>query len=254
MSRTTAKTIAGDAIKSTGKALTLNINHNAHRPDPDLIQARRFKRITGFVLDGLLLPVFAALIPFMGLGFALLFAYMSFKGNIIGSGRSLGRAAMGQRLLARDGTDASHGLVMARNAVRFLLWMAVLPFFIDVGLLLFGDGRLLTDRIFGTRVFEDPEKVRADRLLESEQVQHHVAAEAARWDERYEQDELESIAGELDGDPDAELLAFERRIGTANTVAIHDPFLAELAAEPVEAAPQPEVIPAEAAVVETHRG
>ena len=32
------------------------------------------------------------------------------------------------------------------------------------------------------------------------------------------------------------------------------PDLAELAAEPVDAAPQPEVIPAEAAVVETHRG
>lgn len=229
--RTTAKSVAVEAPGPFAKAtFDLKMSHKPHRPDPDIIPARRFKRLLGSVIDGLLLPLFLLLLPFGGLGLFMGFFYMSFKGNVVGAGRSLGRASMGQRLLARDGTDASHGLVMARNAVRFILWMTILPFWIDLALLLFGDGRLLADRIFGTRVFEDPEKVRAERLTEAEAIADHVAQEQLQWDERHDQRELEAIAHVL-GDEDAELAAFEARVTGERDVFGVDPVLGALGAQ-----------------------
>lgn len=233
MSRTTAKLVSTSAQRRQSR----RAGKGAEAP---LIPAARFKRIGAFVLDVILLPflwILTSFLPVIG-GVMATFIYMSLNGIAVGSGRSLGRAATEQRLLMRDGSRAEHGRVVARNALRAVLWMAFLPFFVDVLLLLFGDGRLLADRICGTRVFEDPEKLKAARKSESEQIVDHVAAQDALWDDRHEQEELEQIATSLafgEGDAEeAELAEFERRL-RADTLPeeASDPFLAELA----EAAP-----------------
>ena len=244
MSRTTAKLVATSAKPPA---------------ETSAVTAKRHKRIAAFGLDVILLPLIwllSSIVPIIGPGLMTIL-YMSLKGNVAGSGRSLGRAATEQRLLSKDGEPLDHGKIIARNALRFILWLAVIPFFVDVLLLLFGDGRLLADRICNTQVFEDPEKVSGPKT-ESEQIADHLKENNAAWDERHDQQELEQIAAGLayDGEEDvaeAELAEFERRLQADQLPEEDiDPFLVELA-KAVEAMPseqQQEV--AEEQVVEQH--
>ncbi len=231
-SRTSAKIILSSGLQ--GHDL---VAERGQRHPSGIIPSRRLKRIGAFALDGLMLPFFLIFTPFGW--FLAAFVYLSLNNNIFGRGRSLGRAALGQRLMTEDGQEAPHWMIVARNAVRFGLWMAVIPFFVDLLLLLFGDGRLLADRALGTRVVEDPERVARDRQLGARREQLGVrAAERPRWDDRHDQGELETIAGDLAfgqggrDQGDAELAEFERRLRGDARHGEADPFLAELARGP----------------------
>jgi len=123
--------------------------------------ANRARRMFAFVIDvlvyGVLTSMLTIVFNFLGTTVGSLL-YASFHDCTLGAGRSLGRAAMGHRLLTNDGESVSYGRAIARNAVRWLLWSTVLLFLIDVVLLFIGDGRILADHIMGTRVCEDPAK------------------------------------------------------------------------------------------------
>lgn len=123
------------------------------------VSARTGRRMFAFVIDvlvyGVLTSTLTILFNFLGTTLASLL-YASFHDCTLGAGRSLGRAAMGHRLLSQDGEEVSYGRAIARNAIRWLLWSTVLLFLVDVVLLFVGDGRILADFILGTRVCEDP--------------------------------------------------------------------------------------------------
>lgn len=214
-SRTTAKVIAVSGTDTGMAPLTSQ--------ETDLIPAGRARRLAGHALDLLIfLPLFIVGAA-TGLGvFFTIFLYFAFFNSIRGAGRSLGRAAVGHRLIMDDGQEASHGISIARNLLRAVLWMMFLPFLVDMGLLLLGDGRLIADRIFRTRVVEDPELSRAQAILKAARRERRVTGraeeEAERWDERFTQDELDAIADDLDFSREGSkkaLSKFEKELGDA---------------------------------------
>ncbi len=148
-SRTTAKVVA---VSGTDDPMT-----HVDPQDADVLLASRGRRVAAYALDMLVfMPFFivSIFLPMTTILWVLL--YFGFSNSLRGSGRSLGRAAVGQRLMMDSGEEASHGTSIARNLTRFLLWMMIFPFFIDLVLMMAGDGRLIADRIFRTRVSEDP--------------------------------------------------------------------------------------------------
>ncbi len=210
MSRTTARLIAR---RRTARAIT------PRRPEAvgysDLIAARTPQRLLAFLVDGVFLHgamiLLGLIVPVIG-SFTLSLLYTALHDLPRGAGRSLGRAAVKQRLLRADGTPLDPLTAVMRNAVRWLLWIAVIPFFFDLAKVLFGDGRTLTDLIFDTRVWEDPEHVRAvntardsrrqaEVLLQREAAREHAAEASARHE----------AEAELD-DPHADLRRFEARV------------------------------------------
>ncbi len=76
----------------------------------------------------------------------------------MGPGKSIGRKAMNQSLVMADGSPASHQQALMRNGVNVGLAIVTLGFigFVDLGLVLFGDGRRVSDRLIGTVVVDDP--------------------------------------------------------------------------------------------------
>ena len=184
---------------------------------PQTVAAPRFARMGAFLID------FFVMVPFMALLSPLAFVYSAGYGSVFGPGRSLGRKAVRQQLTGKDGEPVTHTQAMARGLLRTIMWMFVLPFFID--LVLFAiDGRLLVDRIFGTKVTLTPEEARrqlSHRATSArDAITEKVVEEADRWDERFEQEELDEIAGELgyghEGFEDKELDDFERRLSKSS--------------------------------------
>jgi uncharacterized RDD family membrane protein YckC len=214
-SRTTAKVIAVSGTDAGMAPLTPQ--------ETGLIPGGRARRVAAYGLDALIfLPLFiVGLISGLGALFVVLL-YFAFYNSVRGAGRSLGRAAVGHRLIMDDGQEASHGISIARNLLRTVLWMMFLPFLVDMGLLLLGDGRLIADRIFRTRVVEDPELSRAQAILKAarreQSLTGRVEDEAERWDERFSQDELKDIANDLDFSREGSKKAledFEKQLGDA---------------------------------------
>lgn len=193
---------------------------SALAPLEGFVPAPRLARMGGFLIDALIM------IPMAVLFWPLMFVYSAGYSSVFGPGRSLGRAAVRQQLVGTDGEPISHAQTVARGLLRTVLWLFLLPMFIDVCLLLFGDGRLLVDRMFGTRVAMAPEEARKRHLLarraEKRSMTEKVEEEADRWDDRFEQAELDEIAGELGYDDhdfsDKELDEFEKRLAEAATV------------------------------------
>jgi uncharacterized RDD family membrane protein YckC len=220
MSRTSAKVLEGP-------------NHSALAPTDGFVAAPRMARIGGFLIDSLIL------IPMTVLFWPLLFLYSAGYSSVFGPGRSLGRAAVRQQLVGKDGEPISHAQAVARGLLRTVLWLFILPMFIDMGLFLFGDGRLLVDRMFGTRVAMAPEEARKQKLMaraaQKRSLTEKVEEEADRWDERFEQAELDDIAGELDYEKDdfsdKELDDFEKRLAEAATVDLEPVHIPELEPE-----------------------
>lgn len=134
----------------------------AKTPGAAPLTARRMHRLGAFAIDALLM---LSLMIVIGIAFPpalailgfLAFAYFTARDLFRGPGRSLGRAMSKQRLMTVDGQEATVPRILARNAVRNLLWLTVIPFFIDLAMVLFGEGRLIADHIFDTQVLEDPE-------------------------------------------------------------------------------------------------
>lgn len=208
----------------------------------DKIAARRSARLVGFLIDKVLLH---GLVVAFGAIFALIgspvfsFLYFASHDSALGRGRSLGRAAVGQRLMTSEGEPVSHLVAAGRNAVRWVLWATVLPLLIDLALVLFGDGRILADYVFDTRVFEDPLRVR-QRLLASGRDEESLRRAADRaWEaELSDEDgiaarrEVEHI-GEAGGD-EHDLEVFEDRLGAQNVPTDGD-FFGELGEGELEA-------------------
>lgn len=111
--------------------------------------------IDAFSLKGLLF-VLGSFIPVLG---NAIFGYIggALEDNVLGPGRSVGRRVTRTRLIREDGQVADHALVLRRNALNMLLMFFVVPFFLDMYLIAFGDGRRLSDRVFGTCVVAYPE-------------------------------------------------------------------------------------------------
>lgn len=216
-SRTSAKVVEGPTLSPA----TLT---EGYEPAP------RLARMGGFFIDSLIM------LPMVVLFWPLYFVYAGGYGSIFGPGRSLGRAAVRQQLVGKDGEPLSHPQSIARGVTRAVMWLFVLPFFIDLCLFLFGDGRLLVDRMFGTRVAMAPEEARKRKLIAREvqkrALTEKVVEESDRWDERFEQAELEDIAGELNYDDDGfankELDDFEQRLAEAATVDVPPADLSDL--------------------------
>ena len=230
-SRTTAKVVA---VSGTDHPMT-----QVNPEDAMHLVAGRGRRVAAYALDMIVFFPFFILAAMTGVGALFAVAiYFALYNSIRGTGRSLGRAAVGQRLLMDNGEEASHGISIARNLTRMLLWMMFFPIFIDLVLMFTGDGRLIADRIFRTRVSEDPEMARAQEALEAARrarsVTGRVEDEADRWDERFEQDELDQIAHEMayGGDASKDLDDFERRLSSAmGAVPAQDPDLARFERE-----------------------
>ena len=145
------------------------------RPDAvgysNLVPASRLGRLASFGVDASLIfsifmigAIFSISLPF---ALVIIAAYIIMRDMVRGTGRSLGRAMSGQRLLNEDGSEAEPAKVIGRSVVRLLLWMTVLPFFIDLFMVIFGNGRIIADYIFETRVFIEPDVVKARRSLEN---------------------------------------------------------------------------------------
>jgi uncharacterized RDD family membrane protein YckC len=245
MTRTSRTTAKVTAVSGTERGMS-----PLHPTAQGWVAAGRARRMAAHALDLLVFLPFFFVGAVMGGGvFFVTLLYFAFYNSVRGAGRSLGRAAVGQRLMMDDGQEASHGVMIARNLLRSVLWMMFLPFFVDLALMLFGDGRLLADRIFRTRVVEDPETVRAQATLRDARreasVTGRVEAEAERWDDRFEQSELDEIAEGLQfgaKGSNRDLDDFERRL-TASMSALdkEDPALARfdraLAGESLDSLP-----------------
>ncbi len=133
---------------------------------PRPIPAHRMRRIGAFGIDLLvyfaLTSLLSVVFTFIGGTIASLI-YATLHDCTLGAGRSLGRAALGHRLMRVDGREVTPWIAMARNAIRWLMWSTVILFFVDLALLFFGEGRLLADHIMGTIVSEDPARAGLER-------------------------------------------------------------------------------------------
>lgn len=117
----------------------------------------RTRRAASFMLDEVLgntiLGLLGSVVPVAGSAVAVCL-YSSSQDSLAGVGRSPGRALVKQRLAMTDGTQASHLRCFARNTLRWLLWVTILCFLIDLVLFCTSDGRLIADRICDTRVWD----------------------------------------------------------------------------------------------------
>ena len=115
--------------------------------------------IDGFISHGILQIVFS-IIPGVGNMVAYLISCVPsvVEDNIMGAGKSIGRKAMNQSLVMADGTPATHQQALIRNATTVALVFFSVGFIglVDLGLVIFGDGRRVSDRIVGTVVVDDP--------------------------------------------------------------------------------------------------
>jgi len=229
MSRTSAK-----VINTRGRR---RADLRPRRPDAigysEHVPARRLQRVLAFGLDGVLIHIAIVLlgIPLPVIGsLSLSFLYSTLHDDARGPGRSLGRTAVKQRLMSADGQEIPHLRAMARNAARWLLWITVIPFFIDLFIVLFGNGRTLADLIFDTRVWEDPEHLRGDIDKQRDRDRARRIIEVERDRDLAEADELlnqaeDDLAAFDSDDPDAidrdDLDRFEREFAERQ-LADHD--------------------------------
>ena len=182
----------------------------------NIVPAARLRRAGSFVVD--LTLVFSVMIlgilPFtFPFAMAIVIGYIALRDTLRGPGRSLGRSMTGQRLMNVDGTSVTPGRAIGRSLVRFLLWITILPAFIDLFMFLFGDGRLIADHIFDTRVYEDPE------LIEEENLRRIRGQGGDHVQERHEHDALEH-ARFTDSDYDKRQLdSFEERLKSSHARA-----------------------------------
>jgi len=111
--------------------------------------------VDAFTLKGALF-ILGSIVPVLG---NMLFVYLGgvVEDNVMGPGRSVGRRVTRTRLICEDGSVPDHALVLKRNLVNMTLMVFFLPFVVDMLFILFGDGRRLSDRVFGTVVTAYPE-------------------------------------------------------------------------------------------------
>jgi hypothetical protein len=157
------------------------------------------------------------------------FLYFASHDSLLGSGRSLGRAAVGQRLMTSDGEPVSHFVAASRNAVRWVMWATILPLIVDLALVLFGNGRIIADYIFDTRVYEDPLRVRQRFLASGLDEAALKRAREQAWDGEVNDEHLAEARREVEGvgEPDGEdheLKDFERRLTQQNAPVGGDPL------------------------------
>jgi uncharacterized RDD family membrane protein YckC len=129
------------------------------REDGRLKAADSGPRLAAAVLDLFTLKgvffVLGSIIPL--LGNALFGAVGSaIEDNVFGPGRSVGRRMTRTRLIKEDGSVAEHPLVIKRNVINIAMLFLLVPFFVDMCLIMFGQGRRLSDMICGTVVVAYP--------------------------------------------------------------------------------------------------
>ena len=185
----------------------------------DLVPASRSGRLGAFSVDvALMISILIIGVIATPIGSAVLgLIYVALRDLARGSGRSLGRSMSGQRLLDENGELLSPGKTVGRNLVRLLLWMTILPFFIDLAMVLFGNGRLIADHIFDSRVYEDPESVRKKRALEKGTSRHQSVHEESDEDDLIERESVEEIAFESPDYNQRQLDDFESRLSGSST-------------------------------------
>ncbi len=225
MSRSTAQ------VKPVGKRRVHRVKPKKRRSRPaamgysDKIPAARMKRLVAFGVDEVFVHLLMSVIgvPIGGIGGPILSAlYFGAQDATLGAGRSLGRAAVGQRLMSADGEALTVGQTIKRNALRYLMWLLIIPFFIDVGIVLFGDGRTLADRLCGTRVWEDPVRVRQKHMADKMDARSLRNAEAEAWGDQAQDEFMVAAEAELAGvDYEAEeLRRFESELERAAAAVI----------------------------------
>ena len=122
------------------------------------VNAALIKRMSAFIVDSLL---FGALVGTLTVIFNVIgtsigsLLYTSLHDNVMGKGRSVGRSAVGQRLIHTSGHEVSHLTAVLRNALRWFLWTTGILFIVDLALF-FSTGRLIADYVLKTMVAEDP--------------------------------------------------------------------------------------------------
>ncbi|MEO1268039.1 MAG: hypothetical protein AAFX99_08075 [Myxococcota bacterium] len=152
-------------MSTTTVSYTSTLKHHVFESGEQLTArpqaASRLRRMGAFAIDvlvyGALTSVFTFILSLLGTSLASLL-YAAFHDNTVGSGRSLGRAAVNHRLLHTDGRAVSHGTAIARNVLRWLMWTTLVLFVVDL-VLFFTSGRLIADHIMGTQVCEDPSEM-----------------------------------------------------------------------------------------------
>ena len=122
------------------------------------------KRFLAAMVDGIIsngiLTALGTLLP--GIGNAVMFAISLIptviEDDVLGTpGMSIGRKAFGQRLVMMDGKPVDRATSLKRNGINAgMLVLGVftlgVPQWADLGMILFGDGRRVSDRLCGTRV------------------------------------------------------------------------------------------------------
>jgi len=100
------------------------------------------------------------IIPFIGMIVATV------QDAPFGGGTSVGRKIVDQALVDADGFECTIGKGAARNGLRVLMWIFILPIFIDIGLILFHpQGKTMVDLILGTQVVDRPfARLRPDQI------------------------------------------------------------------------------------------
>lgn len=207
----------------------------------ELVPASKGRRVAAWLLDSLMmlpvLLVMGLLLAVPGVGWVaallLVFGYMLFYNSTRGPGRSMGRASVGQKVVMEDGREATHGMLAARSLLRLVMWATVVPMIVDMFSVLFGEGRLLADRMLGTQVVEDPDLLelrastsqprralarpskkagKSSEAAQRAQMQAKVEAEARR--SGHEQQELDQIMDEMSygADTRKDMEEFERRL------------------------------------------
>lgn len=132
--------------------------------------ASRTRRIAAFAFDDLfltsILGVLGNIIPVVG-SVAAVGAFTALQDSSMGPGRSPGRALVGQRLAMCDGRPVSHTTAITRSVLRWAMWLTGVLLAVD--LVLFAtSGRLLADRLCGTRVWDERALDDAQYLLGAE--------------------------------------------------------------------------------------
>lgn len=122
--------------------------------------AKLSKRAAAFFLDEILghtlLTLLGSVVPVLG-NIAASLVYSALQDTVgLGRGRSLGRAAVKQRLARLDGSAVPIHTAILRNALRWVMWLTGILFVVDVVMALASrDGRLIVDHIFDTCVYEE---------------------------------------------------------------------------------------------------
>ena len=127
-------------------------------------KANLSKRFLAALVDGVISNGIMTAIgtPLPGIGNIVMFALSLiptvFEDDVLGTpGVSIGRKAFGQRLVNLDGTPVDLKTSIKRNAINagmvvIGVFTLFIPQWIDIGLVLFRDGRRISDLLMGTRV------------------------------------------------------------------------------------------------------